>query len=70
MRSVWIFSFECAGVVKVGGLGEAVYNIARHLANRGLEVTVFMPSHGVTKKPDIREKLALQEGKISIEGNS
>lgn len=69
MKSVWIFSFECAGVVKVGGLGEAVYNIAKHLANRGLEVTVFMPSHGVIKNHDIREKLALQEGKISAEGN-
>lgn len=68
MKSVWIFSFECAGVVKVGGLGEAVYNIARHLANRGLEVTVFMPSHGVSKKPDIKEKLALREVKMPIEG--
>lgn len=69
MKSVWIFSFECAGVVKVGGLGEAVYNIARHLANRGLEVTVFMPSHGATKKPGMKEKLVLQEGNISIKGN-
>lgn len=68
MRSVWIFSFECAGVVKVGGLGEAVYNIARHLANRGLEVTVFMPSHGVANRPDAKEKLILQEGNLSIEG--
>jgi starch synthase len=69
MRSVWIFSFECAGVVKVGGLGEAVYNIARHLAHRGLKVTVFMPSHGTTNKPYIKENLVLQEGNISIEGN-
>ena len=69
MRTIWIFSFECAGVVKVGGLGEAVYNIARHLANRGLGVTVFMPSHGVTKKRDIKEKLGLQESRISIRGS-
>jgi starch synthase len=70
MRTVWIFSFECAGVVKVGGLGEAVYNIATHLANRGLEVTVFMPSHGASKKPEIKEKLALQRSDISLAGSA
>jgi starch synthase len=70
VRKVWIFSFECAGVVKVGGLGEAVYNIAKHLANRGLEVTVFMPSHGVSTNPALRESLALHDSNKVIKGSA
>jgi starch synthase len=68
MRRVWIFSFECAGIVKVGGLGEAVYNIAKHLASRGFDITLFMPSHGVYTKRDVKEKLSLQKGSIPIRG--
>jgi starch synthase len=69
MRTVWIFSFECAGIVKVGGLGEAVYNIAKHLASRGLDVTLFMPSHGVHNKRDVKEKLILQKEGKPIKGS-
>jgi len=68
MKEIWIFSFECAGVVKVGGLGEAVYNIAKHLAIRGFNVTLFIPSHGAHKKSGIKEKLHLQDSGLTIEG--
>jgi starch synthase len=68
MKNVWILSFECAGVVKVGGLGEAVYNIAKHLADRGFNVTLFMPSHGVHKVTSLVEKLKLQKNNVTIEG--
>jgi len=44
-RSIWIFSFEYAGVAKVGGLGEVPANQAKHLA-KDFDITVFMPSHG------------------------
>ncbi len=44
-RKVWIFSFEYAGVAKVGGLGEVPANQAKHLAEE-FDITVFMPSHG------------------------
>ncbi len=42
---VWIFTFEYAGVVKVGGLGEVPANQAKSLKEE-LDITVFMPSHG------------------------
>ncbi|MEZ0248009.1 MAG: glycogen/starch synthase [Thermoproteus sp.] len=48
-ESVWrvyLLAFEYAGVVKVGGLGEAVRQYATALARRGHDVTVLMPSHG------------------------
>lgn len=68
LMNVWIFSFECAGIVKVGGLGEAVYNIARHVAIQGLQVTVLMPSHGAFSKPAVREKTSLQKSDLVIKG--
>lgn len=43
--SVWIFTFEYAGIVKVGGLGEVPANQAKNLSN-DFEITVFIPSHG------------------------
>jgi len=70
MKDIWILSFECAEIVKVGGLGEAVYNITEHLAARGLRATLFMPSHGAHRKPEIRDRLNLQEGKIAIRGST
>ena len=42
---IWIFTFEYAGIVKVGGLGEVPANQAKHLSN-DYEITVFIPSHG------------------------
>lgn len=43
---IWVLSFECAGMLKVGGLGEAVRGFSAGLAERGHSVTVLMPSHG------------------------
>ncbi|MFX1304829.1 MAG: glycogen/starch synthase, partial [Promethearchaeota archaeon] len=43
--NIWIFTFEYAGIVKVGGLGEVPANQAKHLA-KDYEITVFIPSHG------------------------
>jgi starch synthase len=44
-RKVWIFTFEYAGIIKVGGLGEVPANQAKHLG-KDFEVNVFIPSHG------------------------
>jgi len=44
-KNVWIFSFEYAGVAKVGGLGEVPANQAKYLSEK-FNITVFMPSHG------------------------
>ncbi|MHA2119732.1 MAG: glycosyltransferase [Promethearchaeota archaeon] len=42
---LWIFTFEYAGIIKVGGLGEVPANQAKHLSN-DFEITVFIPAHG------------------------
>ncbi len=47
--NIWIFTFEYAGIVKVGGLGEVPANQARHLA-KDYEITVFIPAHGQMQK--------------------
>ncbi|MFX0021639.1 MAG: glycosyltransferase [Candidatus Hermodarchaeota archaeon] len=47
--NVWIFTFEYAGIIKVGGLGEVPANQAKHLAN-DYNITVFIPSHGQLQK--------------------
>ncbi|ACB40235.1 glycogen/starch synthase [Pyrobaculum neutrophilum] len=46
IRRVYIIAMEFGGLVKVGGLGEAVRQYAVGLARRGYDVTVLMPSHG------------------------
>ena len=43
--NIWIFTFEYAGVAKVGGLGEVPSNQARNLVEK-FDITVFIPSHG------------------------
>ncbi|TFG25299.1 MAG: glycosyltransferase [Promethearchaeota archaeon] len=48
-QKIWIFTFEYAGVIKVGGLGEVPANQAKYLADF-YEITVFMPSHGQVEK--------------------
>ena len=56
---VWIFTFEYAGIIKVGGLGEVPANQAKHI-QKDFEVTVFIPSHGqlsVLRKKHNLEKL-------------
>ncbi|MFX1494795.1 MAG: glycogen/starch synthase, partial [Promethearchaeota archaeon] len=44
-KKLWIFSFEYAGIAKVGGLGEVPANQAKYLSNF-YDITVFLPSHG------------------------
>ncbi|MEZ0394418.1 MAG: glycosyltransferase [Desulfurococcaceae archaeon] len=46
---VWMLTFESAFVKKVGGLAEVPPRLAGGLASRGLEPTIVMPGHGVTK---------------------
>ena len=57
-KCVWIFSFEYAGVAKVGGLGEVPANQAKHLSDQ-FNITVFMPSHG--KIEGLKGKYALEK---------
>ncbi len=57
----WIFSMECAGVRKVGGLGEVVGNLARELPRKGVGTTVVMPSHGVEGDGGVASRLGLRE---------
>lgn len=59
-KKVWIFTFEYAGIVKVGGLGEVPANQAKILVNH-FNITVFLPSHGQIerlKKSEDLEKLS------------
>ncbi|MFX0187559.1 MAG: glycogen/starch synthase [Candidatus Hodarchaeota archaeon] len=44
-KKVWIFTFEYAGIAKVGGLGEVPANQAKNLIEQ-FDLTVFLPSHG------------------------
>ena len=46
IKKIYLLTFEYAGLVKVGGLGEAVRQYASALAKGGYDVTVLMPSHG------------------------
>ncbi|MBY9009689.1 MAG: glycogen/starch synthase, partial [Candidatus Lokiarchaeota archaeon] len=57
-KYVWIFSFEYAGVAKVGGLGEVPANQAKYLSEQ-FNITVFMPSHGMVE--DLKSKYTLEK---------
>ena len=57
-KKVWIFTFEYAGVVKVGGLGEVPANQAKHLAGI-FDITVLMPSHGQLER--LKEKYSYKK---------
>ncbi len=59
---VWILTFEYAGFVKVGGLGEVPANQAKSLKDK-YDITVFIPSHGQLerlKKDSACERLPLK----------
>lgn len=65
-KKLWILTFEFAGIIKVGGLGEVPANQAKHLVDE-YDVTVFIPSHGQIerlKKTHDLEKLALKCSKL------
>lgn len=53
---VWVFTFEYAGVVKVGGLGEVPANQANSLKDQ-LDITVFVPSHGTKQRFESESRL-------------
>jgi starch synthase len=55
-EKVWIFTFEYAGIAKVGGLGEVPANQAKYLVDQ-FEVTVFIPSHGQIERLKILTEL-------------
>ncbi len=55
-KKIWIFTFEYAGIAKVGGLGEVPANQAKSLADE-FEFTVFIPSHGQLEKLKKKAKL-------------
>jgi len=57
-KKVWIFSFEYAGIAKVGGLGEVPANQAKHLVEQ-FDITVFMPSHGQLE--NLKNKFKLEK---------
>ncbi|MGC8567458.1 MAG: glycogen/starch synthase [Caldisphaera sp.] len=46
IKRVWLISFEFFPIVKLGGLGQAVYQFAKALEKDNIEVTVLIPSHG------------------------
>ncbi|MHA1933091.1 MAG: glycogen/starch synthase, partial [Promethearchaeota archaeon] len=57
--NIWIFTFEYAGIIKVGGLGEVPANQAKNLSTN-FDITVFIPSHGQLsnlEKNSVWEKL-------------
>ena len=55
-----MLSFESSDVAQVGGLGTAVANLSKGVA-QSTEVSVFMPSHGRHNDVRFREKLGLNE---------
>jgi len=64
-KKVWIFTFEYAGVAKVGGLGEVPANQAKHLSDQ-FEISVFLPSHGQINK--LKSKYEWEKLPISCVG--
>jgi len=65
IERVWMVSFEYSGVASLGGLGEAVRARAEMLAERGVNVTVFMPSHGRYMDFLLKAKLGLRNSEFS-----
>jgi starch synthase len=57
---VWLLTFELDGFARVGGLGRAVSMFAKALSRRGLEVTVFIPSHGRHLSEEYRRRCSLR----------
>ncbi len=60
IRNVWVLTFELEGFARVGGLGKAVSLFVKTLRNKGLNVTVFMPSHGRHLSEEFRNKFNLR----------
>lgn len=61
---VLLVAYECAQYgLKYGGLGEAVYGMARSLKNRGCDVTILMPKFSGLPQP-LRERIE-REGRAT-----
>ncbi len=60
IKRAWILTFELSPIVKVGGLAEAVRVYATSLAEKGIEVTVLMPSHGRHLDLGVRSRYSLR----------
>jgi len=69
VESVWLLSAELWKVASVGGLGKVVYNVAKELAKKGIEVKVIMPSHGRHLSDEYRKFLKLREMGLRAEGD-
>ncbi|MEM1645076.1 MAG: glycogen/starch synthase [Ignisphaera sp.] len=68
IKRVWIITFEFSGIAKIGGLGEAVSLNARELVKKGYEVTIIMPSHGVTPQGFKELDLECQGNRYGVDG--
>lgn len=66
--SVWLISFESLKIASMGGLGTAIYNLGRELANLGIKTTLIMPSHGRHLNDYYRNLLKLSDSGISVQG--
>ena len=69
VKEVWILTFELAKVASVGGLGNAVYQFAKGVAEKGVRVKVIMPSHGRHLDHNIANFLGLKDMGIKAEGD-
>lgn len=59
-KILWLFSFEFAGIKKLGGLGEVPSNQTRWISDK-YDITLFMPSHNVHNDHKIFNKLQLRK---------
>ncbi len=64
-QSIWIFTFEYEGVVKVGGLGEVPANQVKSLSDK-FNFTIFLPSHGKSK--ELKEKWPHEKLSLTCSG--
>ncbi|MGQ4876792.1 MAG: glycogen/starch synthase [Promethearchaeia archaeon] len=64
-EKIWIFTFEYAGIAKVGGLGEVTANQAKNLS-KYFDFTVFMPAHG--KIEQLKNNMELKKISFTTSG--
>jgi len=68
VKSIWFLSFEAQGVASIGGLGRAVYSLARELTKAGFRVHLIMPSHGRHLDGETASRLKLRDTGAVIRG--
>lgn len=72
MKIVHVAS-EFAPLVKVGGLGDVVHGLSRHLVKMGLDISVFIPAYGSIDRSSIEnltliEEIAVSQSPIPLRG--